>query len=210
MPKILAAGGNPSSPKGVIETAIQHNEKECLKILLKLKRKVDVNAKGESGNTPLTTAIKTGRMDLLDILLDHGASPAVRGQEWPVSMAVKNPLVLAKILPHIELSKIIKGSVEQAVVAGQLESVKLLLSKGVPIEEKTGGVFSPLTTSIREDRKDIFYYLISAGADVNTPGEHLPIIKAIRRHREDDLSYIEHLIVSHISATWCTAAYFLI
>lgn len=36
----------------------------------------------------------------------------------------------------------------------------------------------------------------SAGADVNEPGEHLPIIKSIRRHRENDLSYIEYLIVS--------------
>ena len=67
---------------------------------------------------------------------------------------------------------------------------------GVSIEEKNGGVFSPLTTSIREDKKDIFYYLIENNADVNAPGEHLPIIKAIRRHRENDLSYIEHLIVS--------------
>lgn len=32
------------------------------------------------------------------------------------------------------------------------------------------------------------------GADPNLPGEHLPIIKAIRRHREDDLSYIKHLL----------------
>lgn len=33
-----------------------------------------------------------------------------------------------------------------------------------------------------------------ANADPNSPGEHLPIIKAIRRHRENDLSYIEALI----------------
>ena len=70
-----------------------------------------------------------------------------------------------------------------------------MLAKGVDVEEKNGGVFSPLTTSIREDRKEIFRYLIDeAGADPNAPGEHLPIIKAIRRHRENDLSYIEHLL----------------
>jgi ankyrin repeat protein len=84
---------------------------------------------------------------------------------------------------------------EMAVVADQLESIKLLLAAGVSVESKNGGVFSPLTTSIREDRKGIFQYLINeAGADVNAPGEHLPIIKAIRRHRDNDLSYIEALL----------------
>ncbi|KAK3715681.1 hypothetical protein LTR37_006906 [Vermiconidia calcicola] len=193
LPRLLAAGANPSSPKGIIETAIAHNDRDCLSILL--EHKVDPNARSPAGHTPLSTAIQTDRHEMMDILLAYGADPAVRGQEWPISMAVKNPVILAKLLPHIQRSRIIKGALEMAVVSGQLESVKLLLAKGVNVEEKNGGVFSPLTTSIREDRKDIFMYLIDeAGADPNMPGEHLPIIKAIRRHREDDLSYIEHLI----------------
>lgn len=195
LPKILAAGANPAEPKGIIETAVTHKEKDGLLLLLKDGR-ASVNARAPNGNTALTTAIKTGQIEMLDILLAHGADPAVRGpKEFPISMAVKNPEILAKLLPKIPTNKIIKGALEQAVVAGQLESVKLLLAKGVSVEEKNGGVFSPLTTSIREDQKDIFRYLIDeAGADPNKPGEHLPIIKAIRRHRENDLSYIEHLI----------------
>ena len=193
LPRILAAGANPNSPKGIVETAVAHNEKNSLLVLL--QHKVDTNARSTSGHTALTTAIKKDRIDLMDILLAHGADPGVRGQEWPIAMAVKNPKILAKLLPHISPTKIIKGALEMAVVADQMESVKLLLAKGVNVEEKNGGVFSPLTTSIREDRKAIFRYLIDeAGADPNAPGEHLPIIKAIRRHRENDLSYIEHLI----------------
>lgn len=198
LPKILAAGGKVNEPTGVVETAIASKEMEGLRILL--EHGADVNGRAADGNTPLTTAIRTDQMDMLDILLSHGANPATRGaREFPISMAVKNPTILAKLLPHIPANKIIKGALEQAVVAGQLESVKLLLAKGVSVEEKNGGVFSPLTTSIREDKKDIFRYLIDeAGADVNEPGEHLPIIKSIRRHRENDLSYIEYLIVSAV------------
>ncbi|KAK5165802.1 uncharacterized protein LTR77_008725 [Saxophila tyrrhenica] len=193
LPRLVAAGAKLDSPKGIIETAVAHNEKECLLFLL--EQGVDVNARGASGNTGLTTAIKNDRIHLLDILLSYGADPGVRGQEWPIALAVKNPKILAKLLPRIAQSKIIKGALEMAVVADQLESVKLLIAKGVSVEEKNGGVFSPLTTSIREDRKAIFRYLIDeAGADPNSPGEHLPIIKSIRRHRENDLSYIEHLI----------------
>ncbi|KAF7196721.1 Ankyrin-2 [Pseudocercospora fuligena] len=193
LPRVLAAGADPSTPKGIIETAVAHNNKEALIYLL--EQRVDPNARTPQGDTALTTAIRHNRTDLIDILLAHGADPAVHGQDWPVSMAVKHPQILAKLLPKINVSKINKGSLEMAVVANQLESVKLLLAKGMSVEDKNGGVFSPLTTSIREDRKDIFYYLVDeAGADPNAPGEHLPIIKAIRRHREHDLSYIEHLL----------------
>lgn len=139
--------------------AVSCKEMEGLKILLNAG--ADPNGRGASGNTPLATAILTGQMDMLDILLEFKADPAMRGaREFPISLAVKNPEILAKLLPHIPTHKIIKGALEQAVVAGQLESVKLLLAKGVSVEEKNGGVFSPLTTSIREDKKEIFRYLI--------------------------------------------------
>lgn len=62
------------------------------------------------------------------------------------------------------------------------------LQKGLDVEGKNGGVFSPLTTSIRENRKSIFHYLIDeAGADPNSPGEHLPIIKAVSEPQKDSI-----------------------
>ncbi|KAM3420093.1 hypothetical protein BST61_g3396 [Cercospora zeina] len=195
LPTIVAAGADLHKPKGIIEHAVQHNDRDALVFLL--DHRVDINARSvNTGNTALTTAIHGNKLELIDFLLCHGADPAVRGQEWPIALAVKHPEILAKLLPYIPTNKIIKGALEMAVVANQLESVKLLLAKGVDVEEKNGGVFSPLTTSIRENRKEIFRFLIDeAGADPNSPGEHLPIIKAIRRHRENDMSYIQHLIV---------------
>merc|ERR1711977_303179 len=94
-------------------------------------------------------------------------------------MAVKHPEILAKLLPHVPVSRIPKGVLERSVQANQLESIKLLLAAGVD----------------REDQKEIFQYLLeTVGCDPNSPGEHLPIIKAIRRHRENDLSYIRALL----------------
>jgi ankyrin repeat protein len=191
--KVLKAGANPHHPKGIVEKCIEQNEIDCLAILF--KHHVNVNERNVSGHTALTTAIKSNNLEVLDLLLHQGADPAVRGQEWPITLAVENPKILARLLPHIETKKINKGALERAVMANQIESVKMLLAKGVDVEDKNAGVFSPLTTSIREDRKHIFRYLLDeAGADPNAPGEHLPIIKAIRRHRADDLSYIQHLI----------------
>ena len=194
LPRLLAAGADPNTPKGIIETAVAHKNKDALLILLEAD--VNPNVRNSSGHTALTTAIREHDVEMIDILLSYGADPSVLGQEWPISMSVKTPDILAKLLPYIQINKIPKGSLEQAVQADKIESVKMLLAKGVDVEEKNGGVFSPLTTSIREDRKAIFQYLLEeAGADPNSPGEHLPIIKAIRRHRENDLSYVKQLLV---------------
>lgn len=179
MPKLLAAGANPHEPRGIVEHAVAKNDKDALIFLL--DHNCDANARGEKNHTALTTAIRENRIEMIDILLAHGADPSVRGQEWPITLAVHNPEILAKLLPYIPKEKINKGAIEVAVVADQLDSVKLLLAKGMDVEGRTGGVFSPLTTSIRENRKSIFLYLCEVGADVNSPGEHLPIIKAVSR-----------------------------
>ena len=100
------------------------------------------------------------------------------------------------LLQYLPDPRSFKGVVERAVVGGSLESVKMLLAAGLSVEDRNGGVFSPLTSAIREDRRDMVRYLLDeAGADVNSPGEHLPIVKAIRRHRGHETEVIEMLLV---------------
>jgi ankyrin repeat protein len=110
-------------------------------------------------------------------------------------MAVRQPNILKRLLPALREPRAFKGLMEMAVVANQLDSIKLLLQAGVSVEDRNGGVFSPLTTAIREDRKEIVHYLLhEGGADPNAPGEHLPIVKAVRRCRGDDTDIIEMLL----------------
>ncbi|GJC98618.1 ankyrin repeat domain containing protein [Colletotrichum higginsianum] len=180
LPRLVAAGNDLHNPKGIIETAVRVNNTEALMWLL--DQGVSPNDRGEDGNTPLTTAIRENRAEMLDELLAHGADPSVRGADWPVVMAVQHPAILKKLLPAIADPRSFKGLMERAVVADQIESVKLLLAAGVSVEDKNGGVFSPLTSAIREDNKEMTRFLIEeGGADVNAPGEHLPIVKALYR-----------------------------
>ncbi|KAL7624786.1 hypothetical protein AAE478_006358 [Parahypoxylon ruwenzoriense] len=219
---LVAAGADLNSPKGILETAVQCKNIEALYWLLDTG-KVSPNDKApKTGATPLTTAIRENRADLVDLLLSRGADPNIRGENWPVCMAVRQPTILKRLLPALAEPRAFKGVMEMAVVANQLESIKLLLRAGVSVEDRNGGVFSPLTTAIREDRKEIVHFLLvghpsiplkryayvddwwlsnrientqeEAGADVNSPGEHLPIVKALRRAHGADTEIIELLL----------------
>ncbi|KAL8420406.1 hypothetical protein RB594_003262 [Gaeumannomyces avenae] len=181
LPQLIEAGANISSPPGICEMAVKMNNIEGLRWLLD-HGGADPNDKNEQGQTALTTAIREGRVEMAQVLLAGGADATVRGEGWPVCMAVKQPDILRHLLPTLPDPRAFRGVMEMAVVANQLASVKLLLAAGVSVEDRNGGVFSPLTTAIREENKQIVLFLLDeGGADVNAPGEHLPIVKAIRR-----------------------------
>ncbi|KAI2464832.1 ankyrin repeat-containing domain protein [Annulohypoxylon bovei var. microspora] len=192
---LVAAGADLNSPKGILETAVQCKNVEALYWLLDTGKVSPNDKTPKTGSTPLTTAIRENRADLVDFLLSRGADPNVRGENWPVCMAVRQPMILKRLLPALAEPRAFKGVMEMAVVANQLESIKLLLKAGVSVEDRNGGVFSPLTTAIREDRKEIVHFLLEeAGADVNSPGEHLPIVKALRRLHGADTEIVELLL----------------
>ncbi|KAH8726309.1 ankyrin repeat-containing domain protein [Phaeosphaeriaceae sp. PMI808] len=185
LPQLVAAGADLHKPKGIMETAVAHNDKDAIMYLL--DQGVSPNDRvQEGGMTALTTAIRDNRGEFVDLLLSHGADPTIRGENWPLCMAVKQPAILKKLLVATPNPRAFRGVIEMAVVANQLESVKLLLAAGVSVEDKNCGVFSPLTSAIREDRKDIVRYLLDvANADPNGPGEHLPMVKALRKYNGD-------------------------
>jgi ankyrin repeat protein len=195
LPQLVAAGADLNTPKGIIETAVAHKDRDALIYLL--DQGVNPNDRcPEGGQTALTTAIQANDLELVDLLLKHGANPSIRGKDWPLCMAVKTPPILARLLavPNLNPSAF-RGVVEMAVHAGHLESVKLLLAAGVSVEDKNCGVFSPLTTAIREGHKHIVRYLLDeANADPNAPGEHLPLVKALRSYDGADAEVVQMLL----------------
>lgn len=193
LPALVEAGADLTSPKGIVEMAVSCKNLEALNWLL--DKGLSPNDKNPKGLTPLTTAIRENEIGMVDLLLMRGADPLIRGEDWPVCMAVRNPLVLKRILAVVDRPQAFKGIIEMAVHANQLESVKLLIAAGVSVEDKNGGVFSPLTTALRENRRDIVRYLLGdGGADVNLPGEHLPVVKALRRFHGEDTEMLELLL----------------
>ncbi|KAI9048384.1 hypothetical protein LZ554_007220 [Drepanopeziza brunnea f. sp. 'monogermtubi'] len=193
LPALLEAGAGLDKPKGILELAVSLNNLDAVDWLL--DQGVSPNDRNPKGMSPLTTAIRENRMELVEILLERGADPHARGEDWPIFMAVSNPPILKLLLSVIKEPRAFKGIIERAVHADQLESIQLLLAAGVSVEDKTGGVFSPLTTAIREKHMGIVTYLIGpGGADVNAPGEHLPVVKALRTFRDGNTTVLEWLL----------------
>ncbi|KAL4916771.1 ankyrin repeat-containing domain protein [Aspergillus aurantiobrunneus] len=200
LPDLLAAGADLHHPPGIAECAVAQNNLSALTWLIQTGC-VNPNDRTSNGHTALTTALRDNRLDMLEFLLAHGADPNLRGQDWPIYMATKSPALLKLLLPKTTNLAAHKGVLERAVHANQLESVKLLLAAGASAEWKNGGVFSPLTTALRERHHQIVHFLLEADgddggcrADPNAPGEHLPLVKAIRRCDDGDFSMIELLL----------------
>ncbi|CAK7239137.1 MAG: hypothetical protein STHCBS139747_000562 [Sporothrix thermara] len=185
LPALIRAGADIHTPPGIAEMAVQVGNAEGLVWLLE-HGGVQPDERNSRGHTPLTTALRENRADFVQLLLDHGANAGVRGEDWPLIMAVQHPALLERLLPHVANPRAVRGVLEHAVAAGNLESIKMLLAAGVSVEDKTGGVFSPLTTAIREGHRDLVRFLLDeAGANPNSPGEHLPLVKAVRRGHQD-------------------------
>ncbi|KAJ0413131.1 ankyrin repeat-containing domain protein [Aspergillus carlsbadensis] len=206
---LLTAGADLHTPPGIAECAVAHNNTKGLTWLVE-HGSVNLNDRTSAGHTALTTALRENKPETVKWLLAHGADANLRGQDWPIYMATKSPALLRLLLPSITNLAAHKGVVEKAVQANQLESIKLLLAAGASPEWKNGGVFSPLTTALRERHTEIVSYLLEpkstggAGADPNAPGEHLPLVKAIRRCPDNgDFSMIELLLEKGADPNLC-------
>jgi ankyrin repeat protein len=176
---LIAAGADVHSYKGILELAVWHNQMECVKMLLDAG--VNINEKHENNNSPLGTAARDNLPDMLSYLISRGADVNLEGPEIPLRMALDKPQLLKQLLAAGADVKKYKGLMELATWENNLESVKILFEAGVPLNEKHQNIYTPLTTSIRDDHPDIFDFLISKGADPNLEGEGYPIQGALSR-----------------------------
>ena len=109
-----------------------------------LGKGADVNGLTNLGETALTTAARTGCIQMMQLLVKHGAR--VDRPDGDGS----TPLMTA-------------------VQRNQAAAIKFLLAHGAAIEKGAPRGFTPLSLAIEEQQFDAAYALIEAGADVNAP-----------------------------------------
>lgn len=144
--------GIPAVPTGggggtALIDAARVGDLESVRLLL--AHGADVNATDKRGGSALSEALLYGRTDLVPFLIDKGASLDVRPG-------------LGK-LPVLVV----------AAVRGNIENVKLLLSKGVDVNSKDAlGDTALMWAAYSDDmRVDLVRLLVDAGADVNSANQ---------------------------------------
>ncbi len=159
IPRAVAAGGDQML---LMEAVRRRRSRRVIDLLLGYG--ADANAKDVHGHTPLFEAVQSRRIEVVASLLDHRASPNLPGPKhmlWPAAPA---PRILELLLARGADPRKAPGVMELATSENNPESVHVLLKAGVDPNAKKDGIYTPLCSSIRDDRAEIFDLLIANGA----------------------------------------------
>ena len=133
----------------------------------------DLNAIGEDGETPLTTAVLGGHEELAVLLIDRGAGIEARnsGGFTPLhAAAYSNAVGLAERLIDLGIDigdRTNKAGVPPLNVAaeqGHAEIAKLLIDRGADVEAHDANGYTALTRAIWRGHADVVAVLQAAGA----------------------------------------------
>lgn len=150
--------------------AVAENDIEEVKRLI--AKGADINAKNDSGATPLQWAAAGRGMDtMVKLLIANGADTEAR---TPSGLT---PLDLARHREHAtgERTTIVnmlrehgaKGTLHGAACLGDIDEVKRLLDEGADINAKSESGWTPLHWAVSEGHESVVELLVARGADIN-------------------------------------------
>jgi len=169
--------------------------------------KADINAKDDTGDTPLSLASEYGFLDIVQMLVEHGAdlNKTNDSGDTPLKVAVQNC--------YKDVAEYLIGKMDRpldptlmhtAATMGYVEIGKMLLENGVPVDgikDDSGKV--PIHWAAQLGELDFCKWLVDNGANPDPEDDDgaTPLIQAVG---EGVLDIAEYLIskgadVNHIS-----------
>jgi ankyrin repeat protein len=106
-----------------------------------IRRGAEVDTLSDCGSTPLSDAASIGRVELVRLLLDSGASLWLDGQLEP--------------------------TLHQTVRGGHVDAVRLILEAGANVNQQADFADTPLHLAAEDDCLEIAHLLLEHGADPN-------------------------------------------
>ncbi len=151
-----------------IKRGLYDNVYNCIE-----KEKVDVNQRDEdTGNPPLVVAVESNQIDIVRLLLNHGAD--CNCKDWT---SKNTALDIAEQRGFKDIVQVLQergakyssgSSFHLAAKNGDIVSVEEMLAKGQEINEVDAGKgWTPLHYAVNYGQKHLVEYLIIKGADVN-------------------------------------------
>ena len=195
--KLLAAGADPKAARASGETALilaaRAGSVAAIKTLV--AHGADVNAKTKGGDTALMFAAAERHVDVVRTLIEGGADVKARAEfTKPQPKKAMAPVVATQEKKEPEPALLYKGqaiAVAQlpkdgdndpprpeggftpllhAVMAGNLEIVRLLVAAGADVNDAAPDGMTPLILAITKHHEDVALFLIEKGASPRAPG----------------------------------------
>jgi ankyrin repeat protein len=177
---VIAAGADWKLCPQVLEFSVVRNQLESTRILVE-EAHMPVDTRHPGGYSPLTSALRDGRVKHVHYLLGKGADPNMIGDGYPLVNALRCPEGLKAILAAGADWKKCPEVLEVSVTYNELEATRILIEvAGMPPDTRHPGGYSPVTTACRDNRVEHLRYLLSKGADPNMEGDGFPIMNALR------------------------------
>jgi N-acyl-D-amino-acid deacylase len=152
---LLDHGADPKASNRRGATALIWAAADPEKALLLIERGAEVNVRTRSGRTALMTAASAaGGGRVVKALLERGAQVDARDQIDPMPILFSGG---GRGTALIEAARV-----------GDLESIRLLVSKGADVNAASGNGATALTEAVLFGRRDVAAYLLDNGASVKT------------------------------------------
>ena len=159
------------------------------RVKLFISEGTDIDLQNTEGDTPLCCAIKAGKTEVVQLLIDARAD--IDAGKWPPLYAAvdANDIATAESL-------IVHGAnvnppqfwtpLQQAPYSSSLEMVKLLIDKGADVN---AGPWTVWQSAIEKGRADILELLLQRGLDINSEEEKngMPLLSFALLMDKDDM-----------------------
>lgn len=152
--KLLDSGADPDasdpslSPPVAIATSKGYTA--ILEALLNHRAAVNSHDPNHEGATPLLLAAETGRTDIVNLLLKHGADPNAAFERG--ILAGQTALMLGAMANNVPLAR-------------------LLLDHGALVDQRASDGQTALSLAASQDKSGVVQLLLHRGADVNAPDQ---------------------------------------
>ncbi|KAJ5106407.1 hypothetical protein N7456_003082 [Penicillium angulare] len=185
-PNLLSKALLPETP---LIRAVRDNNYSLVKLLLRKNAKVDLHPRGS--DSALISACRFGYLQMVDVLLEHGASVNLKRSDGVSALSVITSADLSGNPQSVPITEILlekgadpntKTSLGLPVIFNQIEQdknretftmdiLRLLLSRGADPNSRTDSDTSLLQAIIDSGDTSLVELIIEQGADVNAKGQ---------------------------------------